>query len=155
MKRKVTVEISPDAEEEIIIRCREISPEIEKLKQLCENGPDTSDRIMLQLNGRDYIVRYGNVLFFESFDDRTVCHTQDKMYYSSKTLRDLEKTLPFNFTRISKSCILNIDRVESFSRSLTGVCEIMLDDGKSIIYASRMYYQSFIDKLRTYENSKG
>ena len=155
MKRKVIVEINPEAEEEIIIRCKEYSPEIEKLRLLCENGPDNSDRIMLQINGRDYIVRYENVLFFESYDDKTVCHTKDRMYYSSKTLRDLEQSLPQFFARISKSCILNIEHVESLSRSLTGVCEVTLDEGNAVLYASRMYYQGFIEKLRTSDNKKG
>ena len=62
-------------------------------------------------------------------------------------LRELEELLPRYFTRISKSCILNLKHVTSMKKSISGVCEIYLCGETKKVYASRMYYKAFRDKL--------
>ena len=146
MKRKVTVVIDSDADEEVIIRCRELTPEIEYIKNAAENGGSLTE-ISLELQGREYFTPLSEILFFESAGDKTAAHTADKMLYTDKTLRELEETLPGYFARVSKSCLLNIKCVSSMKRSVSGVCEVWIGGETKKVYVSRMYYGPFREKL--------
>lgn len=147
MKRKVIIEIDPECDEEVIIRCKSLTPEIRKLQQLAESGSVLTEEMSFHILDREYILPLSEILFFESSNDKTAAHTSDRMFYTDKTLRELEELLPRYFTRISKSCILNLKHVTSMKKSISGVCEIYLCGETKKVYASRMYYKAFRDKL--------
>ena len=146
MKRNVTVIIDENADEEVVIRCRALTPEIEYIKNAAESGRAPGE-ITLELQGREYFTPLSDILFFESASDKTAAHTAAKMLYTDKTLRELEETLPGYFARVSKSCLLNVRRVSSMKRSVSGVCEVWLDGDAKKVYVSRMYYKTFREKL--------
>ena len=147
--RKVRLEIDAGAEEEVIIRCRKLTPEILRLQRLAEETdlPDVGQTLILRLADREFFVSQSEVLFFETDGRRTAAHTADRMLYSSDTLHDLEATLPGYFARASKSCLVNVRAVSSLRRAVTGVGEAFFRDSDKKIYISRMYYRAFHDKL--------
>ena len=150
MGRKVRIELDPDIpEEEVIIRCPEITPEILKLQKLAEGdgGQRQNAEISLSLGDREYFVAVKNILFFETSDSRTAAHTSDRMYYTDKKLFELSEFLPSDFMRVSKSCIVNLQRISSIRRDVTGVCEVFFEGSEKRIYVSRMYYKPFREKL--------
>ena len=78
MKPEVRIETDSEAEEspEIVIRCREITPEIHRLAQRLQAECDgIGQEILLTLCGRDYIVALDHILFFETSGEHTVAHT--------------------------------------------------------------------------------
>lgn len=151
--RNIRIEVDPTAEEEIVIRCKQITDEVEQLRRTI-SGNGYADPVMnLRLQDREYFVPLSEILFFESSDDKTSAHTKTRMLYTDKTLRQLEATLPFFFLRISKSCIVNANLVTSLSKSLSGVCKVYLGGETHIVYASRMYYKQFRERLTAIKHS--
>lgn len=151
MKRKITIVTDPDCDEEVIIKCRTVTPEIMSLCNLIESGEGLYEKMTFKIRDLEYIISLSDVLFFESSDDKVAAHTKANMYYTDKTLRDLEKSLPPSFERISKSCLVNLDHITSLKKGLSGVCEIFLDGGIKKVYASRMYFKSFKERLNVFK----
>ena len=85
--RKVRLEIDAGAEEEVIIRCRKLTPEILRLQRLAEETdlPDVGQMLILRLADREFFVSQSEVLFFETDGRRTAAHTADRMVQCDKT----------------------------------------------------------------------
>lgn len=146
MSIKVRIETDPSAEEEVIIRCHECTPGIRRLYEQITSGDPEKD-ILLTLGGREYVIALQDILFFAADGDRTAAHTADGMYYTDRTLTELSAHLPGYFSRGSKSCLLNVLRVSSLQRELTGVCEVCFSGSSKKVYVSRMYYKPFRERL--------
>ena len=56
MKRKVIIEIDPECDEEVIIRCKSLTPEIRKLQQLAESGSVLTEEMSFHILDREYIL---------------------------------------------------------------------------------------------------
>lgn len=149
MSIKVRIEIDREGEEEVIIRCKEITPEVVRLQKLAENAFDTGSggEMSLRLGDNEFFVALDDILFFEALDNRTAAHTSDRMYTCSRTLVELSESLPSSFMRISKSCIANIRLISSLHREITGVCEATFNGSIKKVYISRMYYKPFRERL--------
>ncbi len=149
MKRKVRIEIDGDAEEEIVIRCKAVTPEILRLQQLAETGvlPEAEQELALRLGDSEFFVPLSEILFFESNGGKTAAHTKLRMFETEQTLAALSAHLPSSFMRVSKSCILNLRAVRSLRRDLTGIGEAFFADCNKKVFVSRMYYSAFRDKI--------
>ncbi len=148
MKRKVRIEIDPTAEEEVVIRCRELTPEILELRSIAEGGrPGEVQALSLTLNECEYFVPLVELLFFETYDGRTTAHTVGRMYYTDLKLCELIEILPNSFMRVSKSCILNIRAVSGLRRDVTGIGEAFFTGCNKKVSISRMYYKAFRERI--------
>ena len=145
MKPRVRIELSENGEEEIIIRTKQLDDKALRLKSKLESS--FADDISLFLADREYIIKYDDVLFFETDGGRLAAHTKNNIYYTEKSLVELLKLLPEHFIRVSKSCVLNVGAVFSLSRSLTGICEVSFHACDKKAYVSRMYYKEFRETL--------
>jgi len=146
---KVRIELEPNAESEIVIKCSGLTPDVLRLQKLIEQemraGQD--GELTLTLGDREYFVSLKDVLFFETSDERTSAHTSESMYYTDMRLFELEEMLPDSFMRISKSGIVNLSRVSSVRRDVTGIGEVFFDGSAKKVFVSRMYYKNFREKL--------
>lgn len=150
MKRIVRVELDPSADaEEIVIRCKAMTPELQALRALAESGGALRDSALpLTYGGAEYLVPPSEILFFCSDGDRTTAHTEDRMYSCGKKLYELPDLLPACFMRVSKSCVANLRRITFLKKDLTGVCEAGFGTpGGKRIFVSRMYYKAFRERL--------
>lgn len=143
----VRIEIEPDKPEEVIIRCRSLSDDVIALQRTIEEGTRERDEMLLTLGEREFFVKYSEILFFETTENGICAHTKRNMFYTDSTLRELSLTLPRRFMRVSKSCIVNIDRVYSLAKGLSSVCEICFTDTDKKAYVSRLYYRPFREML--------
>lgn len=145
MRFKVRVEIDPECDEEIIIRCRNVSDEIARIESLVSSiDPGEME---LELGNKLYFVKTEQILFFETDGSKTAAHTVDRMYYTDLKLYELQERLPKSFMRISKSCIININAVSSIHKEITGICEAFFRDTVKKVYVSRGYYKQFREKI--------
>ena len=144
---KIRIETDETAQTEVIIRCKSLTPEIQQLVRLLEGKSPVSEEILLTLAEREYFIPLKSILFFEAQDGRTAAHTGDGMFYTDKTLSELTSSLPPCFFRGSKSCILNLNKVSSLHRELTGICEVFFAGSVKKVYVSRMYYKPFRERL--------
>lgn len=145
MSIKVRVIVDRDSEEEVVITCKEVTSEILRLQQLAAGGG--GEEMLFKLDGREYFVPLRDVLFFATYDENVCAHTAQRMYYSDKKLFELSALLPNYFMRVSKSCIVNIRKISSLHREVTGVCEVHFAGSEKLIYISRMYYKPFRERL--------
>lgn len=145
MRFKVRVEIDPECDEEIIIRCRNVSDEISRIESLVSSID--SGEMELELGNKLYFVKTEQILFFETDGSKTAAHTVDRMYYTDLKLYELQERLPKSFMRISKSCIININAVSSIHKEITGICEAFFRDTVKKVYVSRGYYKQFREKI--------
>ena len=142
---KVRVEIDPECDEEIIIRCRNVSDEIARIESLVSSIDPCE--MELELGNDLYFVKTEQILFFETDGSKTAAHTVDRMYYTDLKLYELEERLSKSFMRISKSCIINVNAVSSIHKEITGICEAFLRDTVKKVYVSRGYYKQFREKI--------
>lgn len=140
---KIKIIEDPDLEEDIIIHCRVMTPEI-------QNFVDQSSTMSIQASSRgsDVNVDLNNVLFFETEGDAVYVHLNNRSLITRYRLYELEDALPSTFMRISKSTILNSENVSSLERNLTSNRSVQFFDSTKIVYVSRMYYSKLKTKLK-------
>lgn len=144
---KLRIEVDGEGEEEIIIRCRQIDDRIKILQDIISNSVDKNASLCLSLNNTDYYINRNDILFFETYDNKTTAHTDDKMYYTDYRLYELEQILPTNFIRISKSTVINLKKVSSINKNPVGASEVRFQNSPKKVYVSRMYYKLFKEKM--------
>ena len=144
MAYRVRLAIDPNAEEEIVIRCKTPSEEILKLQAALTGG---MREIELLSGDEIYFIETKSILFFETDGNKTAAHTKTHMYYTDLKLYELEELLPRSFMRVSKSCIANTMAISSIRKEITGICEARFADTGKKIFISRSYYKAFKDKI--------
>lgn len=146
---RIKIEMNPDLEEdEVIIKCKSLTPEVIALQQTLEKQSTVGSTFIFYKGESEYYLPIDSILFFETDNQCIMAHTADDAFEVRYKLYELEKLLPTNFVRISKSSIVNCKKVYSVNRNLTaGSCIDFLGTHKKI-YVSRSYYKQFKEKMR-------
>ncbi len=144
---KVRTVISQSDDEEIVISCKERNERIVFLEDLIKNAIGKGDTIMLTSADTQYFIPIKDILFCESSDGKTVCHTESNIFFSSYKLYELEMILPTIFCRASKSCLINCKRIYSIKKNISGASEVRFDSSSKKAYLSRSYYKQFMEKM--------
>lgn len=142
---KITIEqIDRDCDEEIVIRCHELSDEvtaiINKLKK--------SESVLLGVkDGETFRIPLKDVYYIESVDNKTFICSQKSVFESRQKLYELEElTHGTKLFRCSKSMILNIGKIRSVSASVNGRFEAKLLNGETVVI-SRQYVPDLKQRL--------
>ena len=94
-------------------------------------------------DGETKIFPLGDIYYFDSTDERTFLYLENDVYECSLKLYELEEQLEkANFVRISKSCIVNIMKLDSVRPLLNSRYEAKLENGEKLII-SRHYLPDF------------
>lgn len=144
---KIRIEMSEDVQEEVVIRCREITPEIIRLQQLLSGNSDRSNQFLVYKGDTEYYLNVNDIIFFETDGNAVMAHTRDDVYETRRKLYELEELLGGRFQRISKSAIVNVDKVYSIKRNVTSSSAIEFQGTHKQIYVSRAYYKVLREKL--------
>lgn len=143
---KVKLEIDSDAsEDELIIKAKNISPEMEQLYRKLQNI-EHEDQIECFKDNVSYYLPLNKILFFETDAKQVILHTQDRACVDKHKLYELENILGAGFMRISKSTIINLDQIYGLTRSISD-CKIQFHDTYKTVYASRRYYKELRMRL--------
>ncbi len=98
-------------------------------------------------DGETKIFPLGDIYYFDSTDERTFLYLENDVYECSLKLYELEEQLEkANFVRISKSCIVNIMKLDSVRPLLNSRYEAKLENGEKLII-SRHYLPGFKRKF--------
>lgn len=153
---KIRIELEENIEEEeVIIRCKQINKTIQKIQQEIWNITSSSKKLSFYKENNEYYLPLDSILFFETADNKVNAHTLDEIYQIRYRLYELEDMLPSNFLRISKSTIVNVDKIYSISRTLTSPSCIQFSKSYKQVYVSRYYFKALNQRLaerRNYEN---
>lgn len=138
---KIILEEDEQCDETTIhITCFKKDSDIEHMITYLKN---TTKYITCEKDSAHYHIRYSDILYFESVDDRTYLYTLDGVYSCNLKLYVIEKTFrPFHFVRISKSCIVNIHQLISVRPLFDGKFEAICKS-KEILIINRHYVTSF------------
>lgn len=144
---KIRMEIDPDAPEELVIRCKALTADIVKLEQLLTKEWNPSGEMILYQDDTEYYIETKRILFFETEGTQVLAHTEKEIFETRKKLYELEDILGSAFLRISKSAIVNLDKIYSIRRNLTASSEISFRGTHKQIYVSRAYYKVLKEKI--------
>ena len=144
-RMKLTAEQIVSGEDEIIVKYREMTPELSVLIHLLKQGmPVVTGRE----EGRQYRIAPGEIYYFESVDERTFAYTREHTLQVAMTLAEAEERLEkYGFFRCNKSMVLNLNRIDSVKNELGSRINAALDNGEHVII-SRHYARRFRELLR-------
>lgn len=150
---KITiVDPLPGEEDEIIVKCASLDEEVLKLLNGLKQHAD-SDRARLvhklnvYLDGDIHLIEPSEVYYFEYVDQKVFVYGKTRVYEIKSKLYELEEQLPRKeFIRVSKSCILNLNKILSLASTLGGRFEARLKNGEKVI-VSRQYVSGLKEVL--------
>ena len=140
------VRIEEADNEEIVIRCKKQTSNIFRLAYEIQDII-SHDELLLKVGNQEYYVKKKEILFFETDSGKVSAHTDENMYCTEHKLYELEEKLPACFVRISKSCIVNIMKISSINRNITGASKITFSNTEKEVYCSRAYLKLLKDKI--------
>ena len=134
MKTRIEL-ISEDQNEEVVIKCYQITDEIQSVISFIEN----EKRIIGYKRGTAYLLNINDIYYFEIVDQKAFLYCKKEIYESKMILYEFEQeTEGTSFFRASKSLVINADKIDSIKPSLSGRFEVVLKNKEKLI-VSRQY----------------
>lgn len=150
---KIRIELDENLrEEEVVIRCQGLTKEVLKIQKVLADAASKSQRFVFYKGNTEYYLPLESILFFETEEKNVYAHTAEEVYQVHYRLYELEELLPRNFMRVSKSAILNTEKVLSISRNLGASSVVEFWHTHKQVYVSRYYYKPL--KLKLEEKRK-
>lgn len=152
---KIRIELDETStEEEIIIRCKEFSEEIQEIQKAIASCSQRTQKFSFYKGDTEYFISLEAILFFETDANGICAHTKDSVYSVKYKLYELEELLPGYFVRVSKSTILNSRQVYAIDRNLTASSLVSFSQTHKQVYISRNYYKLLKEKMNQRNVSK-
>lgn len=90
-------------------------------------------RFVIKTVSRVVIVKAGDIDWIESAANYALLHVGDKTHLHRETMRSLEEQLsPEQFVRVSRSAIVNIERIKELQPMMKGEYIVTLHNGKQL-----------------------
>lgn len=145
---KIHIEVVGDLlEDEVIIRCGRVDETISKIQQFIVEQARAARKITFFKQNQEFYFPLENVLFFETEGEHIYAHTSNDAYRIKYRLYELEELLPTDFTRVSKSTIVNIRKIYSITRNLTASSLVKFAGSHKQVYVSRFYFNDLRQRL--------
>ncbi|TSI02530.1 LytTR family DNA-binding domain-containing protein [Lysinibacillus sp. BW-2-10] len=141
---KVSIEeIDRDQEEEILIRCYEVTHEIHEIVNTIH-----MDNPILPgyLNDTIHRVKLSDIYYFEAVDGKVFFYCKDQVFEVKQKLYELETMCSKKCFRASKSTIINIAKISTIYPTISGRFEAILDNNERLVI-SRQYVPVLKEKL--------
>ena len=138
---KIIIEEPPEGEEErIIVQCREISPELLSVLNSLKNPTDT---LIAHMGSEIHRIKPADIFYIEAVDRKAFIYGEKNVYEAKQKLYELEELAMKDFLRISKSVIVNVNKIKTLIPSLSGNAEAVLINNERVVISRR-----FINNLR-------
>jgi len=141
---KITIlEPNIGEENEIILKCRELSPEIVQLLNMLK----AQGSLIAYIDNEIHKLQPSDIYYIETVNNKSFLYGETKVYESKSKLYELEEMLlNSNFLRVAKSLIINLNKLRSFSPVLSGRMEAVLTNGERVTI-SRQYVGILKERL--------
>ena len=138
---KITIKEPPvGTEEEIIVLCHNISPELLRLL----NSLKTPENMLVATIGNEiHRINPLDIFYIESVERKTFLYCEHEIYESRQKLYELEELAIKDFLRISKSVIVNVRKIKTLIPSLSGNAEAVLMNNERLVISRR-----YVNELR-------
>ena len=145
---KIRIEIDENLmEEEVIIRCAGLNDSVREMQRTLMETAGKDQMAVFSKGEQEYYFPISKVLFFETDGNAINVHTADDIYETKYRLYELEEMLPGSFMRISKSAVVNTNRIYSISRGISASGVIQFEHTHKQVYVSRLYLNPLKQKL--------
>ncbi|MBO4562810.1 MAG: LytTR family transcriptional regulator [Clostridia bacterium] len=122
---RVEIKQTPEAAEPFaVIYCREADETVLAAAEALRKG---SDVVTVFANGRIIVIDKRELYMLRAEEGRTRLYTSDAEYDSAKPLRDYESLS--GFMRISKFCVINLEKIKCFEPLFSGMMQVELKNG--------------------------
>ena len=141
---KIVIEEPGDQEEDqVIFRCREMTPELLRALALF----NAQDGLVAYSGNQIHRIGTHDAYYIEVVENKTFLYCRDAVYELKQKLYELEECLTgSDLLRVSKSVMLNLSKIKSLNPALNGRFEAVLDNGERVII-SRQYVGSLKKRL--------
>jgi len=145
---RVEIKIDTDIGEPIaVIHTSKITPELTMWIEMLERIDDKSSVLFAKSDNKLFVIDPMQVDIIRTEGNDIKLYNREKQeYIVTKTLNEIQEQLGFNFVRISKSTIVNINRVDHLSPSFNRTMYIVMKNGVSD-YISRNYLADFKKRI--------
>lgn len=130
---------------EVVIKCVRTDDTVLRLRSFIESFG--SSRITARSEDRTLLVNACDILYFESVDNRIFLYTEKDVLETESRLYELEEMLSGkDFLRISKSQIVNVDKISALRPELNRTILLTLVNGEKLV-VSRRYVKALRELL--------
>lgn len=145
MGMKIIIETpEKDVEDKIIISMHKLNENVLKLITALKMQQDT---LIGYKEEQMYRIHPDEVYYFETVDNKSYMYCRESVYEIKQKLYQIEEVYGVSdFLRISKSVIINMDKISSIRPAFGGRFEAMLENGEKIII-SRQYVPELKKKM--------
>lgn len=114
-----------------------------------ENSSDNYLIVNSTHKGEQEKISCSTVIYLEYLERKIFVYTKENIFEIKSPLYKLQSELPDNFTRISKTIIINIHFLNKFSAKANGNLEALLSNREKVI-VSRKYVSSLKKQLKNH-----
>lgn len=131
---------NPNVQEtKITIECNKADSQILKIISLINNYENNDKKIIGISNGETYCIKQEDILYFDTVDRKTFCYTANGVYEITLKLYEIEEKYEnIDYIRISKSSIVNLNKIKSLRPDFGGKILATMENNEKI-YISRQY----------------
>ncbi len=133
-------------EPKITIECHEADEQILDIIHLIKSQDAKGKKIVGIKDNETYCIEPDEILYFESVDRKTFCYTARAEFETDLKLYELEGFSKADFMRVSKSTVINLNRIKSIRPDFGGKILATMENGEKV-YVSRQYANDFKFKL--------
>lgn len=145
---KVECNISSDCKEpHAILHINKMTPAIAEAISILEKIDDESLPLIAVKEGKTYFIDPKSLELVRTEGRDIICYDKLKnRYILNKPLYEMENLLGSSFVRISKSAIINIQRISHVEAGFNGTMALVMKNGIED-YISRSFRKSFKERL--------
>lgn len=147
---KIRTEIDPSVEtSEIVIRAPYITEELLEIQKALLAANHQKKQMVFYKDTTEYYFPLERVLFFSTNDRQMDAHTANDVFQVKYKLYELENELPLNFLRVSKSTVINVDKIFSLTKNITSASSVEFANSHKEVYVSRHYFNALQNRLES------
>ncbi len=115
---------------EVLIKHNDMNQEVERIITLIQLA---EKQIQCNMYGKETLVNISDIYYIESVDKKTFVYCEKAVYRTELRLYQLLEILSKSgFVQVSKSCILNLSKLESFKPLMNSRLDALLKNGERI-----------------------
>ena len=128
---KVDIKINPELTEIThVIHAPKMTPELMSLIELLESSETKNELLVGKKDDKFFVIEPEEVDIIRTEGGEVKLYNRNGQgYVVAKSLQNIHEQLPKNFVRISKSAIININRVDHLSHSFSRTMHIVMKNG--------------------------
>lgn len=142
---RITIDINEEVREtEIRICCNRLTPEIENMMATLRI---MNQQMVVTKEEVSYLLDVSKISYIEALERKTFVYTQEDVYESKLKLYEMEERLcQSGFFRVSKSCLVHLQFIQSIRNDVERKLRLTLKNGEQIM-VSRQYAEEIKKRL--------